>query len=94
MTHDRRDANESRLVELWNDAGGLWYPQDRKTGFDGVAVFRGRILLVEVKDGSKPPSAQELTANEKRQRQRIEGQNVEYTIWRCTEDVVDALQAT
>jgi hypothetical protein len=92
MTHNRKDANEADLVRLWESAGGIWYAQDRTTGFDGVAVFRGRILLVEVKDGSKPPSAQALTPNERRQQARIEDQGVEYTIWRSVEDVVDALQ--
>ena len=93
MTHDRRDENEADLVRLWESAGGIWYPQPRKNGYDGTAVFRGRVLLVEVKDGSKPPSAQALTPNEQRQRARVEAQGVEYTIWRCVEDVVDALQA-
>lgn len=93
MTRDRKDDNQTRLVKLWNDAGGVWYSQKRETGFDGVAVFRGRIWLVEVKDGSKPPSAQALTPNEQRQQARITDQHVEYTIWRSVEDVVAALQA-
>lgn len=92
MSHDKRDANEADLVRLWESAGGLWYPQDRKTGFDGVAVFRGRILLVEVKDGSLPPSRRTLTDNERRQRERIEYQNVEYTLWQCVDDVVASLE--
>ncbi len=93
MSRDKRDANEARLIELWSDAGGIWYPQSRTTGFDGVAIFRGRVLLVEVKDGSQPPSRQSLTPNEQRQRERIEYHGIPYTIWRCVEDVVDALQA-
>ena len=93
MTHDKRDANEADLVRLWESAGGLWYPQARTAGFDGVAVFRGRILLVEVKDGSLPPSRRTLTANEQRQRQRIEDQNVAYTLWQCVDDVVADLEA-
>ena len=93
MTHDRRDANEARLVALWTDAGGIWYPQKRETGFDGIAIFRGRTWLVEIKDGAKPPSAQALTDNEKLQRDRIKAHGVKYHIWRSVDDVVAALEA-
>jgi hypothetical protein len=93
VTRDRADANKTALVRLWESAGGLWYDQRREAGFDGVAVFRGRVLLVEVKDGSKPPSAQALTPNEQRQQARIEDQHVEYTIWRGVDDVVAALES-
>jgi hypothetical protein len=31
---------------------------------DAVAAFRGRLVLLEIKDGRKPPSARKLTENE------------------------------
>ena len=94
MTRNKPDANKADLVRLWRDAGGLWYDMPREAGFDGVAIFRGRILLVEVKDGRLPPSAQALTANEQEQCTRMELRGVPYTIWHKVEDVLAALEAT
>ena len=93
MTRDRQDANKKQLVDFWRRAGGLFYTQPRENGFDGVAVYRGHVYIVEIKDGSKPKSAQALTENEQEQRAKIEARGVEYHIWRSLDDVVALLEA-
>lgn len=93
MTRNKPDANKAELVRLWRDAGGLWYDMPREAGFDGVAIFRGRMFPVEIKDGRLPPSAQALTANEQRAQREIEVCGVPYTIWDSAEDVVITIMA-
>lgn len=57
------DANQSEIVAALRDAGVMVHPAHAMgDGFpDLVCGFRGRITLVEIKDGSKPPSGQKLT---------------------------------
>ena len=92
MTRDKPDANKAALVKLWRSAGGLWIDQRREAGFDGLALFRGRVWLVEIKDGRLPPSGQALTPNEQRQQAAVELRGVAYTIWRSVEDVCATLE--
>ena len=54
----RNDANHATIVQALRKAGGLWVPLGHPV--DGVAGFRGRWVLVEIKDGSKPPSKRRL----------------------------------
>lgn len=61
MRHAARvDANQAQVISALEDAGArvwvLGLPVDLLVG------YRGRWLLVEVKDGSKKPSAQAKTA--------------------------------
>lgn len=92
MTRDKPDANKKQLVAFWRKAGGLFYTQPRENGFDGVAVYRGRIYIIEIKDGSKSPSAQKLTENEEKQKAEIEMRGVTYHVWRSLDDVVALLE--
>jgi hypothetical protein len=62
----RTDANQTEIIEAFRKAGctvrsvhmvGSGFP-------DLVVGFGGLSMLIEVKDGSKPPSAQKLTEDE------------------------------
>lgn len=57
------DANQGELVKLWRDMGAVvWDLSGVGCGIADVLVgFRGRWVAVEIKDGSKPPSARKLT---------------------------------
>jgi len=64
MRARRTDANHTAVAEAFEKAGfsvdktnGLW---DLTVGYGGITI------LVEVKDGSKPPSKQKLTDREKK----------------------------
>lgn len=60
----RRDDNETEIVKALRKAGAyvcyLNQPADLLIG------YKGRSILLEVKDGSKPPSARKLTPNEQK----------------------------
>jgi hypothetical protein len=61
----RKDTNHNSLVAALQQSG--WYVQDTSStnlGYDCLIAKGGRFIPVEIKDGSKPPSAQKLTPHE------------------------------
>jgi Holliday junction resolvase len=59
----RVDSNQCQVIEALTAAG--WYCLNlSRAGFgapDVVAVRDGRVHFIEIKDGTKPPSARKLT---------------------------------
>lgn len=62
----RTDGNQREIVEALRKIGAtVRHTHMVGDGFPDLAVgYRGKTLLLEVKDGSKPPSRQELTKEE------------------------------
>lgn len=62
------DANQAELVEVIRAMGGTvqTLAQVGKGCPDLLIGWRGKNLLVEVKDGSRPPSERVLTSDQKR----------------------------
>jgi hypothetical protein len=55
----RTDANKESIVKALREAGASVY--DLKMPVDLLVGFEGKTCLVEIKDGSKPPSARKKT---------------------------------
>lgn len=58
----RVDANHYAVAQALRDVGA--FVMDLHTvpgGLDLLVAYRGRWVLLEVKDGAKPPSARQLT---------------------------------
>lgn len=66
--HGRRDANHTAVVEAVRGIGAsVLILADVGDGCPDLLVgFRGVNLLLEVKDGRKPPSARKLTPDEQK----------------------------
>ena len=61
------DDNQTEIMAAFRACG--WYVRDTSRlgeGFPDLVVYRPQngIVLVEVKDGTKPPSARRLTSNQ------------------------------
>jgi len=74
-TYARIDANQPLLVDLFQRAGAM--VQSLAAMGNGVpdllVGYNGTLVLVEVKDGSKPPSARKLTPDERKWHERWAG---------------------
>lgn len=59
----RVDANQQRIVSTLRAAGCFVQPLHQLGGGvpDLMVITHGRVVLMELKDGSKPPSARALT---------------------------------
>lgn len=88
MTPKRSDANQTEIVAALRDVGAeVQHLHEVGHGCPDLLVgFRGVNYLIEVKDGSKPPSKRRLTADETDWHDKWQGQ-VE-----IAESVEDALR--
>ena len=72
----RRDANERRVIDALR-ACGAYVKQINDEAFADLLVwYRGYTLILEVKDGDKPPSARALTPAEAKFHAEWPGQNL------------------
>jgi hypothetical protein len=62
----RRDDNEKEIVAAMREAGAYVKVINDEGLFDLLVSYRGKTMLIEVKDGSKPPSARRLTDAEQK----------------------------
>lgn len=83
---NRIDANAKAICAELRGLGAWVYPMPPNAGFDYLVAWRGHLIPVEVKDGSKPPSARRLTENEEDTRHALEAHGLAY---RVVEDVAD-----
>lgn len=63
---NRKDANHRDLVNFFRKAGAIVDDVSDLPGlgYDIIVCFAGETVMVEIKDGSKPPSARRLTESE------------------------------
>lgn len=66
------DANQPGIVEVLRMVGA--YVHISGEPYDLLVAYRGQWFVIEVKDGSKPPSAQKLTAKEIETLVKLRGQ--------------------
>jgi len=86
MRASRTDANQKRIVAALRKAGASVYVGSAiKSGFPDLIVgYAGRTFLCEVKDGSKPPSARQLTPD---QQEFVKNWKGDWTLIESVEEV-------
>ena len=72
----RRDASEDQIVSAMLACGAYVTKINDAGRFDLLCWYRGHTLLLEVKDGRKPPSAQKLTPAEEKFHKEWPGDNL------------------
>lgn len=81
------DANQPEVVATFRRLG--WYVliiSQLKNCCDIIVSKNGRTIAVEIKDGSKPPSQQKLSAGEEKFRSEWQG---EYMLITCVDDILE-----
>lgn len=80
----KRDANEKPLVNLAREIGAFWLYAGP---FDGWACWRGRWLLVEVKNPNCEGHADEYTKDQVQMMIRLRERGIVWSVWRTENDV-------
>lgn len=91
MHYGRRDANHTAIVAALRRIGAEWFPMGKEAGFDGIVAYRGRLWLVELKDGRKPPSERQLTDAEAAVRDRLARVGCVLSVWESVERAIAAV---
>ena len=89
------DANQSQITKALRNAGA--FVQPLHTVGDGcpdlLVAFRGKFSLIEVKDGSKVPSARRLTPDEQAWHAKAAAKGAPVFIAETVEDALVAIGA-
>jgi len=72
----RRDANEGDIIKAMRAEGAYVKVINDEGLFDLLVSHRGETLLIECKDGSRPPSARRLTPAEQKFHDEWPGDNL------------------
>lgn len=88
----RVDANHAEIAEVFRRMGCAVADTSRLgSGFPDLAVSRHKkTVLVEIKDGRKPPSARQLTPDEIRFKREWKGA---YALVECVDDALMTIKA-
>ena len=87
----RRDAGEQDIIQAMRACGAYVKAVNAEGTFDLLCHYNGRTLLLEVKDGTKPPSARRLTDAEQRFHDEWPGDNLH--IVNSVQEALDLLKA-
>lgn len=93
--HNKKDANEPEIVAALNSVGAecVSCSGDPTLGFDLLILWRGRLFIAEVKDGSLPPSARRLTENELKRQAQCAGHGIRYLVLLNPDQALEAIGA-
>ena len=72
----RRDVNERKIIDALKACGAYVKQINDEGAFDLLVYYRGHTLLLECKDGDKPPSARALTPAEQKFHDEWPGANL------------------
>jgi hypothetical protein len=92
---NRKDANHAVIARTLQQVGAhvIDAAAAPTLGFDLLVVYRGQIYIMEVKDGSKPPSERQLTPNEQEQQAALERPGVKYHVVLSEDDALRVIGA-
>lgn len=87
----RRDDNEKDIIKALRACGAYVKAINDEGAFDLLCHYNGHTLLLEIKDGTKPPSARRLTDAEQKFHDEWPGDNL-YII-NSVQEALDLLKA-
>lgn len=93
MRAKRVDANQPSVVAELRSMGCFVEPRLSQVGAgcpDLLVGYRGRWLVVELKDPEKVPSAQKQTDDERRWEERLDGR-ADYVVATSSEEIFQAI---
>lgn len=86
----RTDENQSEIVYALRKIGAtVLITSNIKNAFDVLVGYRGKLYIVEIKDGSKPPSQKRLTEGELKCKESFERVGVSYNVVESVEEAIE-----
>ena len=90
----KTDSNQQEIVTALRKLGAVvLLIHQLKNCFDCLVCFKGKIFMVEIKDGKLPPSARKLTQGELDFKAKVESVNCKYWVVESIEDAIKMLNS-
>lgn len=72
IRHKKKDRNHKEIIDYFRQRGAVVDDVSDLAGlgYDCLVGYAEAVVMVEIKDGDKPPSARKLTASEEEARER------------------------
>ena len=89
------DANQNEIVSALRKVGAaVVITSQLKNAFDLIVGYRGKLYIMEVKDGEKPKSSQRLTEGEQKCADLMQSVGVDYHVVLSIESALKIIGAT
>lgn len=89
------DRNQSEIVNALRMIGAtVLITSQLKGAFDLLVGYKGKLFIMEVKDGDLPPSARRLTDGESKCKESFENVGVKYYIVTSITDAIETITNT
>lgn len=86
------DSNQKDIVKLLRSVGAcVLHTHTLKNAFDILVGYKGRLYIVEIKDGEKPPSQRKLTSGELKCKSDFNNVGVTYHVINNEEEALKML---
>jgi hypothetical protein len=88
----RVDKNQPEVVEALRNAGAVvFHVHTIKNLFDILVAYNGKLIAIEIKDGTLNPSARKLTEGELKCKAALESVGVNYNVVKSVDEALALL---
>jgi len=90
--YGKPDANHQNIIKFIRSIGGVVLDcKSLINAFDILVGYKGKLFIMEIKDGKKSPSQRKITPGEMRCKEMFESVGCDYHVVFCEEDVLKVL---
>lgn len=89
------DSNQPEIVKALRNIGAfVLVTSQLKNAFDVLVGYHGKLYIIEIKDGNKPPSQRKLTEGELKCKQGFESVSVPYHVVNSVDEAIELITST
>ena len=86
------DANQPEIVKALRQMGAfVLITSQLKNAFDILVAYNSKWYAMEIKDGTKPPSARKLSAGEKICKKQVEATGCTYYVVNSIDEAIEVI---
>ena len=86
------DVNQPDIVKALRRSGAsVIITSQLKNAFDILVIFQGKTFIVEIKDGSLPPSRHKLTEGEAKCKESVERAGGQYHVVKSVDEALQMI---
>ena len=89
------DSNQPEIVKALRSIGAfVLVTSQLKNAFDVLVGYRGKLFIIEIKDGSRPLSQRKLTDGELKCKEGFESVGIPYHVVNSIDEAIELITTT